>query len=462
MAPALVRSGSRGAVAGLLTNARIGEAVEAMASSRRRTLEDRLWGAGPKRLLSLDGGGMRGMLMLGMLAEVERRLAVRCSRPDFRLCEYFDLIGGASTGAVAAAALALGKSCAEVADLYREMAPEPAAGKGKVAVIRRARFDTPRMEAALLRAFGDAELGGRELQTGLALFARRADTGVTWTYTNNPRSRHWEGAPGAAPSRRLLLRKLAQACAGSPAAYEETRLRLDGDHAPLPDAEGVFIDAATAGLNNPALQLFKVATLKSYGLEWPSGEDQLLMLSVGAGYWRHKLDPAVVKGSADDAAPTAARAADALKGMIHDTTAGVVATMQSLSRPPRPWRIDSEIEDMKADHLSPFPLLTFQRLDVPIETQALSQLAFEVTEADVAALRDGADESEGLVKLHEVGLRAGQSYFRSAARVPRDWEREILPTRFDPAFFAERSLGQPRTRLDAMGRLFERPPGPGE
>lgn len=433
-----------------------------MASSRRRSLEDRLWGSGPKRILSLDGGGMRGVLALAMLSEVERRLALRSGRPDFRLCEYFDLIGGASTGAVAAAALALGSSCAEAAEIYRAMAPDPVAGKGKIAAIRRQRFDAFRMEGTLARAFGDSEFGGRELRAGLALFARRSDTGVTWTFTNNPRSKHWESAVGAPPGRRLQVRKVVQACAGAPTQFEEARLRLDADNALIPEAEGVFVDGAVAGLNNPSLQLFKVATLKSYGFEWPSGEDQILMLSVGAGYWRHKFDPATAKGGLDEGAPAALRATEALKAMIHDTTVSAVGTMQALSRPPRPWRVDSELEDMKADHLSPFPLLTFQRLDVPLEAQALSQLAFEFADADIGALRDGGDDPEMLTRLQEVGLRAGQSYFRSVARVPRDWEREILPTRFDPAFFGERSLGQPKTRLDAMGRLFERPPGPGE
>ena len=81
-----------------------------MASSRRRTLEQRFAGGAPKRILSLDGGGVRGILSTGILAEIERRLMVRSGRPDFRLCEYFDLIGGTSTGAILAAGLAMGKS----------------------------------------------------------------------------------------------------------------------------------------------------------------------------------------------------------------------------------------------------------------------------------------------------------------------------------------------------------------
>ena len=138
--------------------------------------------------------------------------------------------------------------------------------------------------------------------------------------------------------------------------------------------------------------------------------------------------------------------------------------MQSLSRSPRPWRIDSEVGDMREDHLSPFPILTFQRMDARLEREELAQIALEYSDAEIVQMRDLAtDDGATLARLHEIGARTGQSYFRNApGRDGRDWESQILPPRGEPAFFAERVLGQPKTRLDAMGRLFERPPGPGE
>ena len=72
------------------------------------TLLERLTAAGPKRILALDGGGIRGALTLGCLERIEAILRQRHRRPDLRLCEYFDLIGGTSTGAIIAAALAIG------------------------------------------------------------------------------------------------------------------------------------------------------------------------------------------------------------------------------------------------------------------------------------------------------------------------------------------------------------------
>ena len=69
---------------------------------------------GRKRILSLDGGGVRGALSLGVLESVERLVRERLGREDARLCDYFDLIAGTSTGSIIAAGLALGMSVEEL------------------------------------------------------------------------------------------------------------------------------------------------------------------------------------------------------------------------------------------------------------------------------------------------------------------------------------------------------------
>ena len=65
-----------------------------------------LFAPGRKRILALDGGGVRGVVALAFLKEIERALAAQAGRP-VRLCDHFDLIGGTSTGAIIAAGLAL-------------------------------------------------------------------------------------------------------------------------------------------------------------------------------------------------------------------------------------------------------------------------------------------------------------------------------------------------------------------
>ena len=70
------------------------------------------------RILSFDGGGIRGVLSLEILRSMEAQLRQRRGSPDLVLADYFDYVGGTSTGAVIAAALAMGRSVAEVQDRY--------------------------------------------------------------------------------------------------------------------------------------------------------------------------------------------------------------------------------------------------------------------------------------------------------------------------------------------------------
>jgi patatin-like phospholipase/acyl hydrolase len=76
---------------------------------------------GSKRLLSIDGGGIRGVLSLGILRQIESILKAQIGgRDDFRLSHYFDYIAGTSTGGIIAAGLSAGMSVDEILTFYKE------------------------------------------------------------------------------------------------------------------------------------------------------------------------------------------------------------------------------------------------------------------------------------------------------------------------------------------------------
>ena len=75
---------------------------------------------GPKRILALDGGGIRGILTLEFLKAVESLIKKRFGEKT-RLCDYFDLIGGTSTGSIIAAGLACGMTVDALQALYRNI-----------------------------------------------------------------------------------------------------------------------------------------------------------------------------------------------------------------------------------------------------------------------------------------------------------------------------------------------------
>jgi patatin-like phospholipase/acyl hydrolase len=71
---------------------------------------------GQRKLLSIDGGGIRGVLALEILRKVESTLRQRTGNPSFVMADYFDFIGGTSTGAIVATGLARGMEVQEILD----------------------------------------------------------------------------------------------------------------------------------------------------------------------------------------------------------------------------------------------------------------------------------------------------------------------------------------------------------
>jgi patatin-like phospholipase/acyl hydrolase len=87
------------------------------------SFKDKLAKSGPRKLLALDGGGIRGVITLEVLAEIERQLKKKLGRgDDFALADYFDYIAGTSTGAISPPACA-GNAVEDVARFTRRAAP---------------------------------------------------------------------------------------------------------------------------------------------------------------------------------------------------------------------------------------------------------------------------------------------------------------------------------------------------
>ena len=70
-----------------------------------------------KRILTIDGGGIRGTFPAAFLANLEEDL-------DEPIGRYFDLIAGTSTGGIIAIGLALGISAADILKLYEDKGPD--------------------------------------------------------------------------------------------------------------------------------------------------------------------------------------------------------------------------------------------------------------------------------------------------------------------------------------------------
>ena len=243
-------------------------------------------GTHPKRILALDGGGIKGVLTLGFLERLEDRLADRlvrsgklANRGDFRLCQYFDLIGGTSTGSIIAGALAMGWRAADLKQEYLALGGDVFRGdRGALGAAFGSRFDSKALERHLRTIFGEVTLGGEELKTGLCVVAKRADTRSTWPLINHPRAKYYEyNAP-------LSLWRTIRASTAAPTFFRPQVLPT-GTILPNGKLEkGAFYDGGVSMCNNPAMQCFLAAVLKGFPFHWSTGEDNLLLVSLGTGY----------------------------------------------------------------------------------------------------------------------------------------------------------------------------------
>lgn len=75
------------------------------------------------KILSLNGGGVRGLFSITILAELERVMAERTNNPDLAIGSYFDMITGASIGGIIAIALADGQKARDLQIKFHTAAP---------------------------------------------------------------------------------------------------------------------------------------------------------------------------------------------------------------------------------------------------------------------------------------------------------------------------------------------------
>jgi predicted acylesterase/phospholipase RssA len=239
------------------------------------TLTERLALKRPKRLLSIDGGGIRGLIAAEILVKIEDLLC----RPNSRwhcLADYFDFIGGTSTGAILSAGLALGMSARELRDFYVRLGPGVFQKRWLLGQLW-SKYKAGPLEKQLQYLFGEATLGLEPLKTLLMIVTKNASTGDPWFFVNSPRN------PFAETNSKIPLWQLVRASSAAPTFFPPYTLTL-GD-----GKKFEFIDGGVSMFNNPSFQLFLEATVPEYSAGWDAGVDKVLLISVGTGFKPEKI-----------------------------------------------------------------------------------------------------------------------------------------------------------------------------
>jgi uncharacterized protein len=349
---------------------------------------------GPKRILALDGGGIRGVLTLEYLEAIEALLRQRQNDPDLLLSDYFDLIGGTSTGSIIAAGLACGMSVKDIKKLYTDLGAQVfvPTGLGLVA----SKFQARPLQIALDRALGaDTTVDSDNIRTGLMVMTKRLDTGSPWPLNNCGRGRY------AAQDGALRLTQVVRASTAAPTYFEPERIEISSRDGSVVDGE--FVDGGVSPFNDPSLQLLMLAALDGHGFRWRTGKNQMLIISVGTGSYRPSPQ---TPGLIDRV--VAVQGVRALASLMDDCARTNQAMLQWLTDCLTPWQIDRAVGDMKLDSQNGPHLATYARYNVLLEQAWLSStLKVELSPDKLTQMRkmDKPGNMEGLAEIGRVAAK---------------------------------------------------------
>jgi uncharacterized protein len=355
---------------------------------KTRSYRDRLNPEGQKKLLALDGGGIRGVIALEVLVRIEEVLRERSGRKDLVLSDYFDYIGGTSTGAIVAACLAVGMQVKEVIRFYVE---NGSAMFSRAGLLKRFwyKFGDDNLSNQLKEILGeDTTFGSEKLRTLLMMVLRNATTDSPWPISNNPLAKYNDAARDDC-NLNLPLWQLVRASTAAPVYFPPEVVTIGRQ-------EFLFVDGGITTYNNPAFQLFLMATLEPYRLQWAAGENKMLIVSVGTGtspLANANLQPGEMNliyqaGSVPSALIYAAlNEQDFLCRTFGKTLAGCA--------------LDREVGDMHGvKGPTPEKLFTYMRYNAELTKEGLTQLGIEdIRPEDVRPL----DEVERIPEMQRVG-----------------------------------------------------------
>jgi len=226
-----------------------------------------------KRILSIDGGGIRGIIPARILTELETRTGRRTH-------ELFDLIAGTSTGGIIALGLTLPDAqglpvmtAADLGQLYSQRGAEIFQrslwrGVTTAGALIEEKYDSAPLETILLETFGKAKLRSAltpVLVTGYEIQDRATVFMKSWHKS----------------FKNLEMRFAARATSAAPTYFEPANIKLNGQSQAVIDG-GVFV-------NNPALSAYAEARRL-----WP--EEDLYVLSLGTGKHLRSISYSEAKG----------------------------------------------------------------------------------------------------------------------------------------------------------------------
>ncbi len=332
---------------------------------------------------------MRGAFTLGVLGVMEGQLSEQNGAgEDFVLADYFDLIGGTSTGAIIATGLALGWSVEKLKDRYCAL--------GRSVFKKRlpllwpwAKYSGERLERCLKAEFGENRLfDDRDLRTLLMIVLHNRSTDSPWPLNNAPGALFNDRETRSPSNLDMKLWELVSASTAAPSFFPPQRLDLGA-------GPREFVDGGVTAHNNPALQLFLAATLPEYKVDWETGPDRLLLISVGTG-----AAPALLNNLSRLRRHIIYVATKTPSGLMFAASNHNDVVCRSLGETRYGPHLDSELDDMVGGGLST-KLFSYARYNVDLSDTTIATYLQTTVPGKKLAKLDAVKHVDTLMELGE-------------------------------------------------------------
>jgi len=239
------------------------------------------------QILSLDGGGIKGLFSAALLAHIEKDF-------NIKICDHFDLITGTSTGGIIALGLGKGLAPKEIVEFYVQEGPKifPQAFWRHLTHYVTTKFRGDQLEKSLQSCLGDSLLGDSTKRLVIPSYSTSEDDIYLFKTPHHPRLRRdWK----------VPMWQVAMATTAAPTYFpsfnkiEHARLIDGGVWANNPSMVGII--EAQSLLNAPlsTLKIFNIGTtdpIKGRSPKLDSG---------GKWHWKSEASDVILKGQSKGA-----------------------------------------------------------------------------------------------------------------------------------------------------------------
>ena len=226
-------------------------------------------------VLSIDGGGIRGVIPAVILNYIEKRLQSRADKPNATLADYFDLVAGTSTGGILACYYLHPSrySASDAIDMYVEHGKEIFNRKLLRYGVAREKYPATGLEKVLNDCMGDTTLAQTRKNCMITAYDVTERKAVFFT---SPEARKYE-------YKNYLLRDVARATSAAPTYFEVAAVKSTGG------AASYLIDGAMYAGNPTMCAVVEANKTVFESCANPAITD-LYIVSVGTGKEKKKYD----------------------------------------------------------------------------------------------------------------------------------------------------------------------------